>query len=365
MTIKRRSLIYGLGTAPFISHFGLASSGTLSIAMYEDELAPIVKTTFEKDTGIKIKHVVCDSNAAILEQSNGVDLVAPSTTNYIDFIEANTLIPLNEAKVIKLMATLNKQILNYVIKNWNFGKGNTLLPHVWGTEGIAWNTDLWKPKGGTRVSYGDIWNPDVKGKAFGRVGTLIYSAGVYLEGAGKLPPGYVAKAYTSPNIFDNTWNAVMKFVLPKKSQFSYYWEEGGEEQKDGFTKHKCAIGQTWDNPPLSLKAAGQPIAYQAPKEGAITWIDGIAITKSAKDTEACYKFIEYLLRRDLAGKAIDDHHYNSVVVGAEQHASGNYLRNFNETFPDDATSKLHLWLAEPKWYVEKWDALVAAYNKAK
>ncbi len=366
MTIKRRSLIYGMGTAPFIAHFGLASSGSLSIAMFEDELDPNILVALERDTGIKVQHIKCTSNEEIMQQANSVDLVAPTTTEYLKYQPSNLLTPLMDAKIVRFKININRQMLDYVEKNWNFGKGNTLLPHVWGTEGIAWRNDLWKPKSADgRVSYGDLYNPEVKGKAFARVSSLIYSAGIYLDSIGKIPTGSVLRSYGNPDIFDKTWPVVMKFLLPLKKQFGTFWAEGGEEQKDAFTKKQMVIGQTWDNPPLALKATGQKISYQAPKEGAITWIDGIAITKANKDSDAAYQFMEYLLRRDLAGKAIDYHHYNSVVNEAEKFASGTYSRNFLEVFPGDSLVKLHLWQAEPEWYTQKFDNMIATYTKAK
>ncbi len=51
---------------------------------------------------------------------------------------------------------------------WNFGgKGTHWLPHIWGTEGIAWRTDKWQPEG-EFPSYGDIWDDANAGKTMGR-----------------------------------------------------------------------------------------------------------------------------------------------------------------------------------------------------
>ena len=48
------------------------------------------------------------------------------------------------------------------------------------------------------------------------------------------------------------------------------------------------IGQTWDGPALSLKKEGKPVNYQAPKEGAIAWLDGLSLIKAAKNIDQVY-----------------------------------------------------------------------------
>ena len=53
------------------------------------------------------------------------------------------------------------------------------------------------------------------------------------------------------------------------------------------------IGQTWDGPPLSLKKEGKPVSYQAPKEGAIAWLDGLSLMKAAKNVDQVYEFLNY------------------------------------------------------------------------
>ena len=51
---------------------------------------------------------------------------------------------------------------------WDFGgKGTTWIPHIWGTESIAWRTDKWQPEG-EFPSYGAIWDDANAGKAAGR-----------------------------------------------------------------------------------------------------------------------------------------------------------------------------------------------------
>ena len=64
------------------------------------------------------------------------------------------------------------------------------LPHIWGTEGIAYRTDLWLPSGDA-PSYGDVWSEENAGKTMGRAHSMMLGAGLYMEASGQMEPGSV------------------------------------------------------------------------------------------------------------------------------------------------------------------------------
>jgi spermidine/putrescine transport system substrate-binding protein len=112
------------------------------------------------------------------------------------------------------------------------------------------------------------------------------------------------------------------------------------------------IGLTWDGPALSLKKEGKPVNYTAPKEGAITWMDGISMLKGAKNVDQVYAFMDYLHTPEVSGQVADGSGYNPVVTGADAFTSEVFKKNFQEAFPGDALSKLWPWPPEPTWYAE-------------
>jgi spermidine/putrescine transport system substrate-binding protein len=112
------------------------------------------------------------------------------------------------------------------------------------------------------------------------------------------------------------------------------------------------IGQTWDGPVLSLKKEGKPVSYQAPKEGAITWLDGIAMIKAAKNVGQIYAFLNYLHTPEVSALVADGSGYNPVVTGADAKTSDTFRKNFQEAYPGDALIKLWHRPAEPSWFGE-------------
>ena len=100
-----------------------------------------------------------------------------------------------------------------------------------------------------------------------------------------------------------------------------------------------------------MKTSGSPIQYQAPKEGAMAWVDGLSIPIGAKNIDQIYAFIDFAYSKSVAGEAINHHGYNSPVLGADTFANANYKKNFVEAYPGDALSNLNPWLPQEPWYV--------------
>ena len=62
--------------------------------------------------------------------------------------------------------------------------------------------------------------------------------------------------------------------------------------------------------------------------------------------------VQYAYQAKPAGVAINDHGYNSPVLGADQHANDNYKKNFAEAYPGDALANLNPWPPQAPWYAK-------------
>jgi spermidine/putrescine transport system substrate-binding protein len=112
------------------------------------------------------------------------------------------------------------------------------------------------------------------------------------------------------------------------------------------------IGQTWDGPALTLKKEGKPVSYQAPKEGAIAWLDGLSLLKAAKNLDQVYAFLEYLQTPEVSAAVAEGSGYNPAVTGADALLSDVAKKNFQEAYPGDALQKLWHRPPEPSWFGE-------------
>jgi spermidine/putrescine transport system substrate-binding protein len=248
-------------------------------------------------------------------------------------------------------SSVNGAMLKIGEIEWNFSeKGVHWLPHIWGTEAMAWRTDLYTPPGG-QPSYGNVWQPEVKGKTMMRPHSGMLGAGLYMETIGKLNPGDVWHAYESEDKMRPVWEKITKFCIENKAQIKLFWNDA-DSQKNGLLNEGVLVGQTWDGPPLALKSQGEPVTYQAPKEGALAWVDGMSIPTGAENMDQIYEFLKFAYTPEPAGKAIDKHGYNSAVIGADKFASAQYAKNFSEAYPGDSLKNLNPWPAEPQWYAD-------------
>jgi spermidine/putrescine transport system substrate-binding protein len=359
--LTRRGVLKGaaagaaLAAGPFaVSRGVLASSGEIDILMWSDYLPPKFIADFEAASGIKVNYSGIGSNEEIIakmkaSRGQGFDLISPTSMRSLQWQPLELVQPFDMNRIDT--ASVNPAMLNIGVREWDFdGKGVHWLPHIWGTEGIGWRTDKWSP-GDDGPSYGDIWAEENAGKTMGRPHSMMLGAGLYMEAAELMDPGSVWQAYRSEETMHQAWANITQFCIEHKSNIKLLWN-GADAQKNGLLTGGVIVGQTWDGPPLALKTAGEPVTYQAPKEGALAWVDGLAMPIGARNIDQIYEFLKFAFESEPAGKAIDQHGYNSAVIGADAFASDQYRKNFSDAYPDRALANLNPWPSEPQWYAD-------------
>jgi len=214
--LKTGAAAAGAIAAPaIVSRRVLASSGEVNVLFWSDELPPSVIDGFTQKTGIKVNFTGFGSNEELLNKlkaskGRGYDIVAPTMNRAPQWAELELLQPLDLNKVP--VASLNPGMVEKGGAIWNFGgKGSTWIPHLWGTEGIAWRTDKWKPQG-EFPSYGDVWSEENAGKTMGRAHSMLLGAGLYLERVGQLAPGSIWSAYEGEEKMRPVWEKVTEFA---------------------------------------------------------------------------------------------------------------------------------------------------------
>ena len=360
-TIRRRTVLKGaaafsaVAAGPWIvSPKALASSGEINVLMWSDHLPPEWLEGFTKKTGIKINYAGIGSNSEIINKmratrGRGFDIISPTNARALQWSPLKLIQPFDMNRINT--TSVNGVMLKIGETEWNFdGNGVHWLPHIWGTEAMAWRTDLYSPPGGI-PSYGNVWQPEVQGKAMMRARSGMPGTGLYMETIGKLNPGDVWRTYQSEDKMRPVWETITRFCIDNKKQIKLFWNDA-DSQKNGLLDEGVVIGQTWDRPMLALKNRGEPVTYQAPREGALAWVDGMSIPTGAENIDQIYAFVEYVFLPEPAGVAIDKHGYNSAVVGADKFASAQYAKNFVEAYPGDALRNLNPWPAEPQWYAD-------------
>ena len=364
--LSRRHLLAGALAAPLISTSARASSGELNILMWSDYLPASFTARFTGRTGITINHTPIGSNEDILaamkaSDGQGFDLVSPTNQRAMQWAPLGLLQPFDMSRVPT--ETVNPAMLKIGTDGWNFDEaGAHWLPHIWGTEGIAYRTDRWQPEG-IAPSYGDVWSEALAGATMGRAQSMLVGAGLFLEASEELEPGSVWASYEDEDTMRRVWTQITDWALERRARIGRLWNDA-ETQRAALLGDEIALGQTWDGPALALKSQGAPVHYQAPAEGAMAWVDGLAMSKAATHVEEIYAFIEFAYDAENAGLATQSHGYNSPVRSADRFAGETYARNFAEAYPGDSLSKLNPWPAEAPWYAALRAEFVAKFENA-
>ncbi|CUJ99198.1 Spermidine/putrescine-binding periplasmic protein precursor [Ruegeria denitrificans] len=369
-SLSRRTLLKGAGAsvlaAPLYSKRALASSGEINVVMWSDYLPPEFLEGFEAETGIKVNHIGIGSNEEILSMmmasdGRGFDLVTPTNMRSLQWAPLDLLQPFDLDRVN--VDAVNPSMIRIGTESWNLNKSGThWLPHIWGTEGIAYRTDLWSPEGDA-PSFGDVWAAENAGKTMGRAHSMMLCAGLYLERIGEMEPESVWDAYDDEDTMRKVWGQITDWCIERKDRIKLIWNDA-EAQKFGLLEDGVIVGQTWDGPPLALKTAGEPVHYQAPIEGAMAWVDGLSLPVGAENIEQVYAFIDYLYRPEPAGAAAAVNGYNTAVLGAEDFAGDEFRINFAEAYPGDSLANLNPWLAEAPWYADARAGFVNRFESA-
>lgn len=358
MSFNRRTVLKlsaaGLA-APLVlrANDALASSGTVKVFAWGDYVQPNIIEAFEAETGIKMELTTFGSNdeAESTVRANGgkgFDVVFPSITNSANFVDDS-----GESFFAPVPSDVNvgNVIPSFVRDSATLGgmyKGEQiLLPFDWGTEGVTFNNAMLPIDG--QVSYGDLWGDAAKGKAAFRQKSVIMGTGLYLDAIGEVPSNRMLDVYKSEEDARRVWGEITKWILERKENFGAFWNNA-TEATGAFKDAGCIIGQTWDTTGLLLNRENGDFLYHAPKEGIITWLDSFGMLKQAENKEQAVAFMNFMLKPETGGMFANNTGYNSAVVGAADHASDEFKKQFNEVYTADVLGNMWWWQADTPFF---------------
>lgn len=257
---------------------------------------------FEKETGIKVIYDVYDNNdmleAKLLATNSGYDVVVPSFIPYAARQCAmGTYSKLNRDDIPNW-----KNIEGDVTEHFRKAGGDTdyLIPLFWGTVGIAYDAGVVSRvfQNKEKMSYDTILNPDKLcrlakfGVSFPEEYIDIFpQTHVYLKLAGDR-----MKSPDDIRAYGEHFKKIRKYIKKFSSSTMINDLICGEVV--------AAIGSS-DNSWRAKNAArkiGRDIRYVIPEGVGVLWIDCVGIPAKAPHKKNAHKFVNYLLRRDVAAK---------------------------------------------------------------
>jgi spermidine/putrescine transport system substrate-binding protein len=298
MSWKRTTLISGLATAALTvgaCGFGgndgdtsvapapkdpdAPATGTLRVFAYGDTVPDEMLDPFRKaNPDVDLKVATFDSNksaAAKLAGGFEADVVEVCTDEMEPLVARNLLRPLDPKGVAdfdKLAFSDSPDIRNEA--------GQVLFaPASAGPHGLIVNTDEVSEE---LDSYQALFDP-------------AYADNVALEATPLTAIGVTALAegYDDPmNLTPAEVDEVKQYLIDNRDQFRAF-AESDSSMVNLFKSGEVVLADGGRGTTQAMADDGLPVEWVAPKEGALSWVCGLAITSDAQNIPAAYKLINY------------------------------------------------------------------------
>lgn len=329
-------LLAALAVAP-----ASAQEKVVNVYNWSDYIDESVLEEFTKETGIKVRYDVFDSNEVLetklLGGRTGYDVVVPTGSFLQRQIQAGVFMKLDKSKLPNLQyqwPVISERLAVY-------DPGNEYaVNYMWGTTGIGLNVDKVKQRlGDTPLNSWDIvFKPEILGK--------LKDCGVYmLDGPEEIIPTALRYLGKDPNSKDPKDIEEAGKLLAPIRKFVKKFDSSGYINALAGGDICLAVG--WSGDVFQAKAraeeaaekTGKPpinIEYIIPKEGALMWFDNFAIPKDAAHPEEALAFINYMMKPEVAAKNSNYISYASGNEGAQKFIDKAILDN-PAIYPDKDT----------------------------
>lgn len=350
---------------PWYVKNALSSSGEITLLNWADQLPDPVLPNFTAKTGIKVNTTPFSRIDEVLNKlqatdGEGFDLVQNALPRAPQFREQGLLQPWNTEKLN--IDNLEVPLIQSSIDRWSWDGGLYHIPHVWGTEGLAWRTDAvdLTPQD---ASWGLLWDERYRGRVTGRTQSLITIIGLWLDANGSVPSNRLLDTYTDETKAREVFDKVLAFAIENKPAIKQFWTSS-DSIKSSFVENGAVIGGTWDGPIRTLALAGTPVGFGLPKEGALTWIDGWSLPKASRNVEQAYELVNYVISPEVSAIISEKSGNNPVAKGASALLSTDARGLYETIYGNIDPVRLWSWPAQPAWHAKLISQYAERYRAA-
>ncbi|MGD9330693.1 MAG: extracellular solute-binding protein [Desulfobacterales bacterium] len=311
------------------------SAETLELLTWEGYAPKVLIDKFMQETGIEVKPTYSTNEEMIAKlratRGAGFDLAQPSQDR-ISAVQAKykiyQSIDFGQVKSDQIIASM----LEAVKKNTMVGDKSYGIPHVYGTSGLIVN----RKHAPDAKDYSDLLNPKYQGRVSYRLKrpTLIGLA----FSMGKDPFALYAK----PEEYKTLMEDIGQKMIEGKPLVKLYYDNN-DAILQALQSEEVHVAMAWDIGGWKMHEVNPDIDFIAPKSGALGWIDTFALPAKAKNVDAAYKWINFMLRPENAAIFTNTEKYGTASKGAIQLCDPAVKANFTRSFSDADIDNI-------KWY---------------
>jgi len=305
--MRRLVLAAALGMAAFGVTPALAQQKVVNVFNWSDYIDETVLEDFTKETGIKVRYDVFDSNEVLetklLAGKTGYDVVVPTGSFLQRQIKAGVFQKLDKSKLTNLQYAwpeITKRLSVYDPGN------DYAVNYMWGTTGIGYNVDMVKQRLGDMPM--NTWDIVFKPENLSK----LKDCGVYfLDGPEEVIPSALRYLGLDPDSKNPDDIAKAGALLMTVRPYIRKFDSSG--YINALARGDICIAVGWSGDIFQAKTRAAEAAkktkkkpvlveYAIPKEGALMWFDNFAIPKDAKNVDEALTFINYMMRPEVAAK---------------------------------------------------------------
>lgn len=308
---------------------------TLELLTWKGYAPQVLVDKFKAETGIDVKVTFTNNEEMIAKlratRGAGFDLAQPSQDR-ISSVQAEYKIyqPIDLSKIDgdQIIASM----LEAVKKNTTVDGAPHAVPFCWGTDGLVVN----KKFAPEAADYTDLLNAAYAGRVSYRLKRPTLIAMAFAMGDDPF-----AK-YSDTPAYQALMDKVGQELIDKKSLVQNYWTNG-DALLQSMRSNEVYVAMAWDNGGWKLHEENPDIDFVAPKSGAMGWIDTFAIPAKAKNTEAAYKWINFMLKPENAAIFTNIEKCATASKGSLPLTEPAVRANFERSFTDADIDNI-------KWY---------------
>lgn len=262
---------------------------------------------FEKETGAKVSVVYAQTDDEIWSKMKGsegedFDLFAVNTSELQRYIDAGIAVPHDPAQLPNQQKTLPQfRDLSTVRGVTRDGKLYG-IPFAFDSIGLIYDTTKVKTPPDSMQA---LWDPAYKGKI------LLYDASAHNFSFAAL-----AEGIENPfNLTDAQLAEIKQKLIELQANALSYYQSADEALQIYKDNDVALIFANFGQQQLKLmQAAGAPVAYVVPKEGALAWLDTWALSKGAKNPELAEKWVNFVLQEKISDALTQRNGFGNTVT---------------------------------------------------
>jgi spermidine/putrescine transport system substrate-binding protein len=285
----------------FLGTITLADESIVNVYTWSGDIPDAVIQQFEKETGIKVNFSTYDSNEIMYAKlragkNPGYDVIEPSSY-YVDRMRRQNMLEKLDKNKLPNFKNINPGFLNQAYDPHS----NYSIPFTWGVTGIFVNKDYFNARSITRWS--DLWNEkyadellmlnDSREVFSMALRTLGYSVN-------DSNPEHIKQAYLK-----------LKELIANIKIFN-------SEVLSILIDEDANIGMVWSGDLYKAKKENPQLEFIYPKDGFVIWVDNFAIPKDAPNRANAYKFLNFMLRADIAKTVALDNSFPTANLAAQK-----------------------------------------------